>query len=320
MNLVQNIGFDSQATHTVEHDFAGLKMHNVQKMTFPICQPCKTNIHSDIDNKVFESHYKKLEGRRSIWKKLRDQICKKKLTLPEVTLVCVATNKISESLLALKYSQKNISFAQTLFFTSNIPVNKIKNIKCIKIKPFRNIEDWGKFIVYNLFKYIQTKYILLIHADGFVVNPKSWSEKFLNYDYIGAPWPIPGNKNDYHDSFGVFHRVGNSVSLRSKKLLEAPSKLKIKWKNEKPGLIHEDGFICVQNRRILKENGIKFAPFELACRFSRETELPENVNLAPFAFHKWQGKNVTFPFNPKANWWNLHIDFFRKIIICQKYL
>ena len=71
---------------------------------------------------------------------------------------------------------------------------------------------------------------MLIHDDGFVVNPDSWQDDFLNYDYIGAPYPLPQDNFSYRDIDGNLIRVGNSVSLRSKKLLDLPIQLDLEWK------------------------------------------------------------------------------------------
>jgi hypothetical protein len=70
VNLVRNIGFDNQATHTVEQSFASLKMHNVESITFPLKTQKQNKQECKIDNKVFKCHYKKLEGRRNLWEKL----------------------------------------------------------------------------------------------------------------------------------------------------------------------------------------------------------------------------------------------------------
>ena len=62
-------------------------------------------------------------------------------------------------------------------------------------------------------KYIDTDFCLIIQGDGFVIHPENWTDEFLKYDYIGAPW-----RNLAHYSF---IRVGNGgFSLRSKKLLK----------------------------------------------------------------------------------------------------
>ena len=74
VNLVRNIGFDAQATHTVERDFAGLKMHEVQPMDFPLNPPSRKTFEAKLDNLVFRNHYQRLEGRRNLWQKLKDRI------------------------------------------------------------------------------------------------------------------------------------------------------------------------------------------------------------------------------------------------------
>lgn len=221
------------------------------------------------------------------------------MILERITLVCVTSTSIEASLKAIEFSSRKITFKKNLLMSNLIPknLNKFPNIEFIKIKnKFNNTKEWGRFIIFELFKFIQTDFICLIHDDGFVVNPESWTDNFLNFDYIGAPWPIPKKKYDkyFRDENNNLIRVGNSVSLRSRKLLELPNKLGLEWKDPY-GFYHEDGFLCVQNRKILEKNGVKFADFNSSLMFSREKTLPENKNLKPFAFHKWSGKNLLYP-------------------------
>ena len=234
--------------------------------------------------------------------------------IPNVTLVAVATTEVEATLKAIKYSTKELRFDRVVLFSHYKPLSDFDEYDYIKIEPFDNVGDWGRFIVFDLYKYITTNYIILIHADGFIVNPASWDDNFLNYDYIGAPWPIPKDNFSYRDNLGNIVRVGNSVSLRSYKLLKMPSDLNLSWDRLDHGYFHEDGFLAVQFRHIFQENGIKFAPFDIACKFSREKTLDENKNINPFAFHKWQGKNKKYPrFNYKKS---IFFDrsFFLKIV------
>jgi hypothetical protein len=53
--------------------------------------------------------------------------------------------------------------------------------------------------------------------------------------------------------------------------------------------------ICVNNRHIYKENGMKFADIDVAKYFSHETMVPEVSGIIPFAFHKWSGSNSKYP-------------------------
>ena len=88
--------------------------------------------------------------------------------------------------------------------------------------------------------------------------------------------------------------VGNSVSLRSKRLLEIPKKIGLKWKSYY-GNFHEDGFICVHNRHKLESNGIKFPKKELAYKFGIETFFKEYKSHKSFTFHKWSKNNKNYP-------------------------
>jgi len=74
VNLVRNIGFDEHATHTVDRDFASLEMHKVEPIRFPLTNPEKEDFFESLDKRVFSEHYRKLEGRRGLWKKLRDRL------------------------------------------------------------------------------------------------------------------------------------------------------------------------------------------------------------------------------------------------------
>jgi hypothetical protein len=74
VNLVRNIGFDELATHTVERDFADLTMHTAHTMTFPLRPPTALEPDARLDEGVFHSHYRRLEGRRDLWQKLWDRL------------------------------------------------------------------------------------------------------------------------------------------------------------------------------------------------------------------------------------------------------
>lgn len=216
-----------------------------------------------------------------------------KLKLDNVTLVIVATKNVEASLAAYKYSKSQVGFGETKFFSHYCPAG-LKKSEYTYVDPFSSVEEWGKFIIYELHKYICTDYILLIHSDGFVVNADSWSDCFFDYDYIGAPWPLPKDNFSYRTPSGKLVRVGNSVSLRSKKILEAPSKLQLPWERFH-GFLHEDGFLCVQHYDELRANGICFADIDVAKDFSREYVDIKSKN-EPFVFHKWKGKNQKYPF------------------------
>lgn len=191
------------------------------------------------------------------------------LRLPTVTLVAVTGKNIPEHEWAMNLSSKNIEFGDKLLIT----------------KHFNSIDDWCKFIVFDLGHYIKTEHIILIHDDGYIINPDKWKNEWLQYDYAGSPFPLPTDNFSYRDINGKIQRVGNSVGLRSKKLLDLPKKIGMEWKPFH-GFYNEDGYISVNMRHVFEEHGCKFMPFEEAIHFGKETELPEHKDIHTFLFHK----------------------------------
>lgn len=216
--------------------------------------------------------------------------------LPNVTLVAVATRNVEETLQALLYSCRAVKFGSVKLLSHYTPHELQYHPEVVfhRIKKMEDIDEWSHEITYHLHEYIETDFALLIHADGFVVNPSSWKDEFLDYDYVGAPWPLPSDDFSYRDVNGNIVRVGNSVSLRSRRLLCLASTLNLPWEPYH-GFFNEDGFVCAKNRHIYESHGIKFAPLGVARHFSHEAMIPEVRGLKPFAFHKWAGANRRYP-------------------------
>lgn len=195
------------------------------------------------------------------------------LTLPNVTLIALTNQDFDGHKHAIDESCRDINFGA---------VKLIWDEKCI------SIDEWNRKIIYELHNYVDTEFAFLIHADGYVINPQSWRDEWLKLDYIGSPWPLPQDDFSYRSESGKIQRVGNSVSLRSKRLMElvATTSEDYFWSfKDKYGNCNEDGFICCHNREWLESQGMKFATFEQAIKFGKEVPLPENEGLETFAFH-----------------------------------
>ncbi len=221
------------------------------------------------------------------------------LKLDNVTLVAVTSVNISDTIWAMKYSMRGIEFGDAVLITHKMPRNLPSSIRYCHVDKIDGIDKFNYFMVYELWKYVHTDFIMLVHADGFVVHPEMWRDEFLQYDYIGAPWPLPNNPISYRDINGNICRVGNSVSLRSYRLLKLPSEIGMEWKSQPMSdggvMYNEDTFICVANRHIFEEHGMKIAPIDVAKYFAHERMMPETEGITPFAFHKWAGTNKSFP-------------------------
>ena len=155
----------------------------------------------------------------------------KKQKLP-IDLITVNTNRVQDGINALNFSSKEIEFNNILLLSNE---DVFGNFNLVKIKKLNNVEDYNKIIL-SLNDYISSDFALVIQHDGHVINPNKWSENFLNYDYIGAPWPNNKKWNkrwDANEEGDIIkknlnkNRIGNGgFSLRSKKFLEYSSKFK----------------------------------------------------------------------------------------------
>jgi glycosyltransferase involved in cell wall biosynthesis len=217
-----------------------------------------------------------------------------KLSLPQVTLIALATRDVEQTLEALQYSRRQIDFGEVVLLSHYTPFGLPDDVTFERVPKIRDIDEWSYKVVYELGTHVDTPFALLVHADGFVVNPELWRPEFLEYDYIGAPWPLPKDDFSYRDINGSLIRVGNSVSIRSKRLMDLPKNISIPWEADH-GFFNEDGFISVKNRHIFEAHNMRFAPLEVAKYFSHETMIPEIKGINPFAFHKWAGNNKNYP-------------------------
>ena len=102
---------------------------------------------------------------------------------------------------------------------------------------------------------------------------------------------MPTNDYAYRDKKGQISRVGNSVSIRSKRLLEYPALHNLKWEKGFDDFYNEDIFLCCLAKNEMEEHGLRWAPLDVAVKFGREHMIPENKGVEPFAFHKWRGEN-----------------------------
>lgn len=189
------------------------------------------------------------------------------MEINDVTLICLTNKDFEGHKHAIDMSCMGLDFGA---------VKLIWDEKCT------SIDEWNRKIIQDLYKYVDTSHALLIHADGYVLNPDLWNPDWLQYDYIGAPFPLPTDDYSYRDEEGEIQRVGNSVSLRSKRLMERVAQFE--WKPYY-GNTNEDGFISVHHRKQLEREGFKFAPLEVAVHFSKEHTIPENEGLNTFMFH-----------------------------------
>jgi hypothetical protein len=175
--------------------------------------------------------------------------------LTDVTLIIVDCVNYERARKVFEHSLSQFDFGAAFFLT-----DEPKNPGDVGIEKIKSLKEYSKFMVKNLTDYFQTSHCLVIQWDGFIINPQSWDAEFLKYDYIGAPWP------SYLLDKGKDYNVGNGgFSLRSKKLQDLLKALP--YEVTEP----EDAYICKFYRKELEENGMVFAPTEVASKFSVES-------------------------------------------------
>jgi hypothetical protein len=207
-----------------------------------------------------------------------------KAQLPNVTLATVTSVNIDETHDALLYCAGCIEFGAVKMLCSALPAKTDRRVEYIRIPPI-DFLGYSRLIIEALNSHVQTDHCLLIQSDGFILDAARWCDQFLEYDYIGAPWP------EYVSlaSGGRIRLDRNSVgnggfSLRSKKLLEVTSRIRFDRLNFP--LRSEDLVICHYLYDDMRAARVRFAPPELAAVFSIESPGIYGQSLdSVFGFH-----------------------------------
>lgn len=184
--------------------------------------------------------------------------------------VCLADcRNYGQSLLSLKKTLSQITPARVIFFT-DIDLPPQDGIEVIKIKPIRSKVEYSEWIVRKLAKYITTEFVLVQQWDSWVLDSESWSDEFLEVDFVGSAWLET-------DGFAV----GNGgFSIRSKRLMEAVANDPIIVSTHP-----EDNMLCKVYRPYLEAKyGFKWASIELADKFAFELKSPIQKT---FGFHSF---------------------------------
>jgi hypothetical protein len=203
-----------------------------------------------------------------------------------ITLLAPTGDNIPTTIQALEKCYKAMEFASIKLVTHEKP----KNLPhYITFEPSSFVMDtykkYNEYVFRELGKHVDTSHCLLVQYDSWILRPELWDDAWLEWDYIGAPWPI--KENSYIANTGERVRVGNGgFSLRSKRLLDIPKAYDLPLMQEQ-GYYNEDGNVTCYHRRELLALGIKYAPIEVAARFSHETDVPENDGILPFGFHRF---------------------------------
>jgi hypothetical protein len=214
------------------------------------------------------------------------------INLPDVTLLALSSIEIPATIGALIRCCDKINFGAVKFVSDLKPDFLPDDIQYEYAPKITCTRDFDDYAFLHLGKHIQTSHMLIVQYHAWIVRPELWEDSWLEYGFIGAPWPE--RPEFISQSTGEMVRVGNGgFSLRSKKLLDLPVQLGLPLYEDR-GYTNDDGLINSYYRKTFKENGIKYPSVEVAARFSFENLVPENNGVPAFGFHRYLNPTIAW--------------------------
>ena len=182
-----------------------------------------------------------------------------------ISITCIDTLHYTPTVEALKRTIETLGdkVTQVYWFSDrNISEDVGVPVTWVTIPTIKEYNNDYSFVTLKLCPLICVEdYNLIIHADGFAVNPEAWTDEFLNYDYIGARW-----------GDGV---VGNGgFCLRSRKLYDALKDMNVKnLTSDYPEYM--DDVSCY----VINDAGVKSIPEDnIICKIHKNT-LEQKYNI-----------------------------------------
>jgi len=170
----------------------------------------------------------------------------------DITLVIIDNFCHGLAKFSVEQTLKHIDCREVLTFSDR---EIISGATLVPIVDSITMADYAQVMLKHLWLHVNTEHVLIVQWDGMAVDRNQWDDEYLKYDYIGSPW---GDG-----------QVGNGgFSLRSRRLLDCLRDNQIQV--SPITCTDEDVIICKHHRHHLEKQGIKFAPTELANKFSIE--------------------------------------------------
>lgn len=197
------------------------------------------------------------------------------LNLPDVTLVVAETRCHELMRLTLTDAVLKVKFGGIVIHT-----DKPELIGIPAPAEYITVPDWPNKIEQGQFYYMEaghaakTSHVLLTEWDGGIRDVNAWSDDFLKYDYIGAPWVW---------AKGQRHTVGNGgFMLLSKRMIEHVYPARNSFK-----ISTDVGYSQVNRLRLEREIGARWAPEPVAIQFSYEHyyEAHRSQSKPSFGYH-----------------------------------
>jgi len=200
-----------------------------------------------------------------------------KLYLPDVTLMMVDILCYDMARLSLEDSLRAADYGDVVVFSDQRIPGISEEIRWVQVPRWPSSKVFGRWMWSDLADHLKTSHFLLTEWDCWVTNPEMWTDEFLEYDYIGAPWwTPPGNYN-----------VGNGCGLRSRRLMQYlkdhPTEFFLA-DDQEPFQGNDDTTMSIIYRPALERAGFRWADEQLASRLAFEYTRP-SLTSKHFMFH-----------------------------------
>jgi hypothetical protein len=259
----------------------------------------------------------------------------------QITLVSVTGLMDAHSAaLALDLSLRQLPGAQALLLCPEAPANLSPEIRYRKIAPM-NRQEYSWFMMFALWKFIETEYALVIQDDGWVLDASNWRDEFFDYDFVGAPAQLgrvdtPEGTRWLKDFAWRLDRdqpncivrpvLNGGFSLRSRRMLRAlcehpelsvviPSPsvsesepIRMEWPEDS---LLEDVQLTGVLRPALEIKGFRFAPLDIAKMFAFELPVflpPEGLSRTFGCHGSWRRLISTDPLTVRYGVTRSYVD------------
>jgi hypothetical protein len=133
----------------------------------------------------------------------------------------------------------------------------VPGVEFVKVPQVVDRESENRFHNLELRRWITTDLVWTVEHDTWLVDPDAWRAEMADYDYIGAPWDRPRGPVVGNSGFGI----------TSRRYLDACWGLRPLFAGK---YWPRDIRACETFRAEFEREGVRFAPWALAARWSFE--------------------------------------------------
>jgi Protein of unknown function (DUF5672) len=195
------------------------------------------------------------------------------LKLPDVTLVMVETREHVLARMAIEDCLNAAEFGDVLIVTDRPDLfdGLSQPARFYLVEDFPDKLGWSNTWWFEVAPLLNTTHSLNIQWDSWICDPTMWQDKFLRYDYIGAPWWYTDGLNVGNGGFCLVSTLMKRYIYERREVYPCSTS-------------SDDDLLCRKYRPKLENAGFNWAPDKLAHEFAFECARPSPLSQH-FGFH-----------------------------------